>query len=292
MNLWLFKDEMDKGGGRVMKKVLGLLLFIGLTMTVFAQDMFSATRNGDLEQVKNLVEKANVSVDVLDSNHQTPLFGALGDTTELSDQQKVDENRIAILTYLINKGAHLDVVDEYGYTPLIYALEYGREDATRLLLENGANYIKIVKIDGVGTGSPFDFAIANLTRYVNYNREGCFFALNALCDYDLTHGRKLNYEMYQDNYIIAIICDDLGGLKKIVSKGDDIGDAGYTAFLLQKTDILDWLAEIGQFDPNKKPTCDFLDKYDDGTYFEWAEQQGDSTMKSYLSKFTRTEAEK
>ena len=114
-------------------------------------------------------------------------------------------------------------------------------------------------------------------------------ALKALCDYDLSHGHKLNYSKYSDNDLVAVICDDLPRLKTIVSKSGDLANGPYLSFWFQKKDILDWLNDIGQFDPNKKPSCGILKKSRDGTYFDWADQNTDPTMKEYLSKFTKKE---
>ena len=112
----------------------------------------------------------------------------------------------------------------------------------------------------------------------NYHLKGSFLALSALASTTRPMGRKQDYERYKDNHIVAIVCDGLAGLEAIVSEGKSIESAAYFAFWVQKTDILDWLTEIGQFDPNKS------------AYFEWADKMVDPTMKNYLSKFKRTEA--
>jgi ankyrin repeat protein len=264
-----------------MKRVSWFLLFIGLAASAFSQDLFSAARDGDLDQVKNLVEKAHVGVDVLDPNHATPLF------------QAIENNQETVCSYLIEKGARLDIIDSYGLTPLAEAINSGNADATRLLLEKGADYTSILNIESEGSGTPLDLAVANICDYGlslrNYNLKGSFLALSALCEYDQAHGRKQDYGRYKDNHIVAIVCDDLAGLKAIVGEGKSIESAAYLAFWVQKTDILDWLTEIGQFDPNNRASCSLLNFGQDTTYFEWADKMTDPTMKNYLAKFKRTD---
>jgi ankyrin repeat protein len=40
---------------------------------------------------------------------------------------------------LIDQGVDLNVQDEYGYTPLIWAASYSKPDMVKLLLDAGAN---------------------------------------------------------------------------------------------------------------------------------------------------------
>ncbi len=266
-----------------------VFLLAGLTATAFAQDLFTAAKNGDLDQVKSLVETANVSVDVMDSNHDTPLVSALEGIRETTDAKAI-ANDIAVCSYLIDKGAHLDVVDAGGFTPLAYAIQNGSLDAVRLLLDKRANYTDVLHLSGLGNGSPLDYALANLGNMANYNLAGSIQVVKVLCDYDLAHGHKLNYDAYKDNYVVAVVCDNLDGLKAIVKSGSGIEGAAYLAFWFEKTDLLDWLHAIGQFDPNKDAACNFANIDRNQSYFDWAVAMTDGTMKAYLTKYERTPA--
>ena len=62
-----------------MRKAWVFLFLAGLAMSISAQDIFDAAINGDLDQVNGLVEKANVSVDALDSASSSALFWAVRD---------------------------------------------------------------------------------------------------------------------------------------------------------------------------------------------------------------------
>jgi hypothetical protein len=268
-----------------MKRVLWVLAVLCTAFAASGQDLFSAAGNGDLDTVKNLVEKANVSVDVRDSNNNTPIFWALDGidkTTDNSQNQKL----IAVCKYLLDKGALADTTNRFGFTPLVLAINIGNATVTDLLLQKGVDYTKTVHLN-VGTGPILAYTLAWVEALNNYHKEGTFLALGILCNYDLAHGKKLPYKNYEDNYAFVIAYDDLGALKQIVSSGASIEGAGYMAYELKRTDILDWLSTIGMFDPNKKATCKYLNVSQDYTYFEWAQRTDNAAMLDYLSKYSK-----
>lgn len=124
----------------------------------------------------------------------------------------------------------------------------------------------------------------------NYNLASSIQVVEAICDYDLAHGHRLDYAAYKDNYVIAVVCDNLDGLKAIVTSGTSIEGAAYLAFWFKKTDILDWLHAIGQFDPNKDASCNFLNVDRNQSYFDWAAKMEDGTMRDYLAKYDKSSA--
>jgi uncharacterized protein len=273
----------------VYKVVCLLILITGLITTTFAQDLFSAAKNGDLDQVKSLVETATVSVDLLDSNRNTPIMWAMEGINESIDA-KIKGKCLAVCSYLIDKGAKINFVNSFGFTPLAYAIQIGQPDVARLLLDKDANYTDVLHLSGLGNGAPLDYALANLGNLANYNLSGNLLVVKAICDYDLAHGHRLNYDAYKDNYVIAVICDNLDGLKEIVKSGTRIEGAAYLAFWFTKTDILDWLHAIGQFDPNKDASCNFLNVDRSQSYFAWAAKMEDDTMRDYLAKYDKSPA--
>jgi hypothetical protein len=273
-----------------MYNVVCLLLFTtGLATTAFAQDLFIAAKNGDLDQVKSLVEIATVSVDLLDSNRNTPIMWAMEGINE-SISEKVKGDCLAVCSYLIDRGAKINLVNSIGFTPLAYAIQIGQPNVARLLLDKGANYTDVLHLNGLGDGAPLDYALDNLGNLANYNLTGDLLVVKAICDYDLTHGHRLNYDNYRDNYVIAIMCDNLDGFKAIVKSGTSVEGAAYLAFWFKKTDILDWLHAIGQFDPNKGASCNFLNVDRRQSYFERAEKMEDGTMRDYLAKYNKSTA--
>ena len=69
----------------------------------------------------------------------------------------VKEENYEVTEYLIKKNAYIDIRDDLGKTPLMYAAEKGNLELVKLLLKNGANPFKS---DKFGT-TPFLFAIEN-----------------------------------------------------------------------------------------------------------------------------------
>lgn len=86
-----------------------------------------AVKTGDLDGVKNFVEKEKLSVNLTDSNKRTPLHWAS------------DFNQVEVMKYLISKGAAVNSQDAFGITPLLAATYEGHAGAVKLLLEHKAD---------------------------------------------------------------------------------------------------------------------------------------------------------
>eukprot|EP01120_Amphizonella_sp_Union-15-10_P003673 TRINITY_DN1408_c0_g2_i1.p1 TRINITY_DN1408_c0_g2~~TRINITY_DN1408_c0_g2_i1.p1 ORF type:complete len:130 (-),score=32.53 TRINITY_DN1408_c0_g2_i1:26-415(-) len=88
-----------------------------------------AVKTGDLNTVKDYVEKQGHKVNVADTTVQKrfPLHYA------------ADMGQAAIIEYLISKGAKVNVTDAFGITPLLAAVYEGHTDAVKLLLKHGAD---------------------------------------------------------------------------------------------------------------------------------------------------------
>src|SRR4051812_15127412 len=91
-----------------------------------AGDLAKAIRAGDLDSVKEAVEKG-ADLNALDERKMPPIGAAalLG---------KVD-----IVNYLADKGADVNKNDGFGYTPLMCAAQRGQAGAVRALLKHGAD---------------------------------------------------------------------------------------------------------------------------------------------------------
>jgi len=84
-----------------------------------------AIKNGDMEQVKELVEKQSVDVN-------TQMEG------RLPIHYASDYGQLEVIKYLLAKGSKVDMVDKHGITPVLAAIWEGHTACVKLLLESGA----------------------------------------------------------------------------------------------------------------------------------------------------------
>jgi ankyrin repeat protein len=86
-----------------------------------------ALKNGDMEQVKAIVDKEKALV-----NHQLP-------SGRYPLCMAADYGQTDIIQYLISQSADVNVVDRYGISPLLSAIYEGHTPCVKLLLEKGAS---------------------------------------------------------------------------------------------------------------------------------------------------------
>ncbi|KAL7299255.1 myotrophin-like [Trichogramma pretiosum] len=83
-------------------------------------------KNGDLDQVRDIIEKKNIDVNqTIDG--RTPLHYA------------ADYGQSEVVRYLLDKGADANATDKHGITTLLAAIWEGHTNCVRLLLEKGAS---------------------------------------------------------------------------------------------------------------------------------------------------------
>jgi ankyrin repeat protein len=98
-----------------------------MAVTVDAEQNFEwALKNGDLDQVRIIVEK-----DKGLANHTLP-------TGRYPLCMAADYGQVHVIEYLIEKGADVNVKDCHGITPLLSAIYEGHTACVRLLLAKGA----------------------------------------------------------------------------------------------------------------------------------------------------------
>ena len=88
--------------------------------------LIDASKNGDLEKVKLLIENG-ADIEAKDNNGDTALI--------LASYYRYLE----IIQYLVEKGANINATNDNGWTSLMYASKYGELETIKYLLENGAD---------------------------------------------------------------------------------------------------------------------------------------------------------
>ncbi|KKC98559.1 ankyrin repeat domain-containing protein [Photobacterium halotolerans] len=91
-------------------------------------ELYEAIVDGEIETAKDLIRKGE------DIHHVT----ANDKWTYLHKAADTDDTPPESIQFLIDQGLDVNAIDNYGYTPLIYAVRQRNVPAMRLLLENGA----------------------------------------------------------------------------------------------------------------------------------------------------------
>lgn len=91
------------------------------------EELLWGVKNGDLDKVRELVEKKGYSVNAELMNGRNPIHFA------------ADYGQREVIDYLIGKGADMNLPDKHGITPLLAAIYEGHTDCVKLLLSKGAN---------------------------------------------------------------------------------------------------------------------------------------------------------
>lgn len=86
-----------------------------------------ALKNGDIEQVKAIVDKDHSLANQLLPSGRYPLCYA------------ADYGQTAVIEYLAQHGADVNVNDKYGISPLLAAIYEGHTECVKVLLNKGAS---------------------------------------------------------------------------------------------------------------------------------------------------------
>ncbi|KUI99547.1 MULTISPECIES: ankyrin repeat domain-containing protein [Vibrio] len=101
----------------------------------YEYELYDAVLDGDINEVKALIDKGADIHEVTESEHWTYLHHVfMSPSTKLEERTPLES-----IQYLIDQGLDVNAIDSYGYTPLIYAVRQQNIEGMRLLLENGAD---------------------------------------------------------------------------------------------------------------------------------------------------------
>jgi Tol biopolymer transport system component/ankyrin repeat protein len=110
-----------------MKKIIPILfMLLILTGAAWPQEAFDALRRGDMAAVRSMIEKSPQIVDAQDGSGNTLLHLAAA------------EGRVEWISFLIERGAKLELRNARQKTPLHLAAMNDRTDAVTALLQKGA----------------------------------------------------------------------------------------------------------------------------------------------------------
>ncbi|OQV19134.1 putative Myotrophin [Hypsibius exemplaris] len=90
-----------------------------------SQSFIWSLKNGDLDQIKDLVEKKSIDV-------RKPIDG------RAPIHFAADYGQREVIEYLLSKGADVNAVDKHGISALLAAIWEGHTDCVKLMLEKGA----------------------------------------------------------------------------------------------------------------------------------------------------------
>eukprot|EP01134_Creolimax_fragrantissima_P004934 CFRG4934T1 len=91
-------------------------------------EVCKAVLNNDLEELQRLLKSEGVDLDVCDYDRRTALHFSAA------------KGQLDFVEHLVNSGAHVNVQDRWGNTPLGDAVENGHDEVASYLRRNGANF--------------------------------------------------------------------------------------------------------------------------------------------------------
>jgi len=138
-----------------MRKSAILVMILGLLATAAAQELYEAVKAGDLERVRQIVDRDPGMVNIPNERGETILFGA------------VMQGRPEIVAYLVSKGADVSRMNNFHMAPLHLACRRGPDlEIVRLLVENGADVSAVSKYQGRPLDMAYESANEPLIRYL------------------------------------------------------------------------------------------------------------------------------
>ncbi len=107
--------------------IIMALLSLGPLNILKGGEIHIASRNGDLEIVKQLVSNSPQLLNEKDNKGNTALHSA------------VSKGRNKVISYLLESGANHEIKNNNGLTPLFQALDLSKSESAKILIDGGAN---------------------------------------------------------------------------------------------------------------------------------------------------------
>lgn len=103
-----------------------------------ADELVEAASNGDLEQVKTLIEKEGIDINARETEYEIGETALIGASTG---------GQLEVVKYLISKGADINIKDNDGVTALMMASAKGHLEVVKYLIDNGADINAKASVD-------------------------------------------------------------------------------------------------------------------------------------------------
>lgn len=110
----------------MIRKIFLVVAFIGAINMYAQSNIFEISRKGDVKAMKEILQK---DASLIDSKNES------GFTALILASYR---NNVDVVSFLIEKGAKIDVISEMG-TALMAATYKGNAEIVKILLDNGAN---------------------------------------------------------------------------------------------------------------------------------------------------------
>ena len=138
-----------------MKKGAFLLLILCLVAAAAAQELYDAVKAGDLDKVREIIDRDPKIVNIPNPSGETILFGA------------VAQGKPEIVAYLISKGADVNHENNFHTAPLHLACRRNLPvEIVRLLVEHGADVNAVSKYQGRPLDMAYENAAESVIRYL------------------------------------------------------------------------------------------------------------------------------
>jgi ankyrin repeat protein len=260
---------------RILVKMIGIALVLAFCPCTYGADdkdkaLLEACKSGNLGEAQRLIDQG-ANVNAKDKNRITPLMIACGYQGQIKAQDKSAKTSVPIpvtahpklAALLIEKGANVNVQDDFGVTPLMAACGYVRlargvdaqkmiflpanTETVKLLLEKGAD-LNAKDRDGVtpllaavGFKQSFQFTegTMRITRIIS--RPGNPAAVQILLGKGANPSAKEKFGLTP--LLVASIWNDMESIPALLEKGAKVNEKDKAS----KTPLL-WAAENGRLE--------------------------------------------